>query len=1122
MIPPRQVFDNPDDHWAFLTTQSDDHFEGQHFERKQAGRLSADPRDQKKAVKELLQEIKRTVSAFANSNSDGGLLVLGIGSSGEVKGINHLTEQQRNSLTDISSLLTNQSAEIKSHSCPDSSGDPNAIGLIYVPYAAHAICEEPGRTPKAWIRSGSQNLPLTQERRDRLRAEKKLFDIESAPCCPFTRSEIDDDVFREFRRVYRPGLTRGFSDERILYEAGAIVKHQDEYWLTVAGTLFFASNPQRALPWSYVRLLRFDVPSPQFTKRGLPTLDEQFTGPVTKQIRDARNFFRNSGFFKRYQKRKPSGGFREEPEFPTSVIDEAIVNAVVHRDYHTQRPIECERYPDAFIVKNPGRVKQRHGDLPDRFSLDEWTLDSTPRNPRLLEWFRLMRDSDGASYVQALSEGTKQMLLAMTDLSLPPPVYRLGENETLVRLENRAEGREAAMLGARHSKSTEFANLFSLQVRRGEDPVEHKKLQGHYRDIVSTFRDGLIGSGWYIDRAGFSRIIAHRRGKELHAPGPVRGVVRFYPAYLFQVRQYFRSYYLCVDYRCQIHNVQSVKQLAHILDPEELLDRRCVGLSGGWRKGRITALGGEFTRVLFRDSGREENVGVGSVIPQFSIDTIAKILEARNITFDLPGTIKRYSLLGQKGSARVRAERVLEIAQHVAATVFPIRVDDFDIDVSAQPVRLPETHLSTPKSLRVARLREPTVEFHDRRASPDVRTGITTYGAYETEPRQIEIIPLCSASILDSMSELIRRLRVGSHRYLGAERTFQTSFSYRAITPFDRPQDVTTEIQRLLDENPQWCGDAALDRIFLVHTPTLGYARDDEEAPYYVGKRMLLEHGIPVQMVDTATVTNPEWKDLNLALNIVAKCGVKPWVLPDSVPHADFFVGISYTKSRDGQRIMGFANVFNSYGRWEFYSGNTSYFAFEERRKHLGDVVRQALLRLDSRLSVTPRVVFHYSAKMSRDDMDAIVSAAREVRPMGVFTFVWVNTHHTVRLYDEAVETDGSLRRGTYVVAGWNKVYLSTTGYNQMRRMLGTPKPLELTVWVRHPKGLPSSAPDLRVLALQTLSLTKLNWASTDAFCGEPITVKYASNIAYLTAAFLRKEEPFRLHPVLETTPWFI
>lgn len=96
-------------------------------------------------------------------------------------------------------------------------------------------------------------------------------------------------------------------------------------------------------------------------------------------------------------------------------------------------------------------------------------------------------------------------------------------------------------------------------------------------------------------------------------------------------------------------------------------------------------------------------------------------------------------------------------------------------------------------------------------------------------------------------------------------------------------------------------------------------------------------------MVNTPTLENADWKDLNLALNIVAKCGVRPWVLPDSIPDAGFFVGLSYTQSRDGQRIMGFANVFNNYRKWEFYSGNTSYFDFEKRTSHLAQLVEKTL-----------------------------------------------------------------------------------------------------------------------------------------------------------------------------------
>ncbi len=127
-----------------------------------------------------------------------------------------------------------------------------------------------------------------------------------------------------------------------------------------------------------------------------------------------------------------------------------------------------------------------------------------------------------------------------------------------------------------------------------------------------------------------------------------------------------------------------------------------------------------------------------------------------------------------------------------------------------------------------------------------------------------------------------------------------------------------------------------------------------------------------------------------------------------------------------------------------------------------------------------------------------------------------------MRLYDARPETDGSLSRGSYVAGSPNQIYLSTTGFNPYRKVLGTPLAPEVNLHVEYPQGVPRAQPDLRSVAAQILGLTKLNWASTDSLCGEPITTKYAGDIAYLTAAFLRQGRPFRLHAVLEKTPWFI
>ena len=47
---PKQVFDDPTEHWAFLTQSSDDDFEGQYFDRKEAGRSGADAKNLEKQL----------------------------------------------------------------------------------------------------------------------------------------------------------------------------------------------------------------------------------------------------------------------------------------------------------------------------------------------------------------------------------------------------------------------------------------------------------------------------------------------------------------------------------------------------------------------------------------------------------------------------------------------------------------------------------------------------------------------------------------------------------------------------------------------------------------------------------------------------------------------------------------------------------------------------------------------------------------------------------------------------------------------------------------------------------------------------------------------------------------
>ncbi|MFN8512814.1 MAG: putative DNA binding domain-containing protein [Thermomicrobiales bacterium] len=1120
---PLDVFEHPEQHWSFLTASSDVDFEGQHFDRKEACRVGPHGSVNGSEVTQLRQQIKESLSAFSNANMQGGLLVLGITKKGEVKGIRHLSENQRNSLSNVNDLLINQDTRVRIFDCTDDEGNPNQICLLYVGRADRGICETPGTSPKAWRRHGIQNVPLSDSQRNQLRRDMRLLDWEQDYCCPYDPADVEPTVLREFRQVFLSGAAYEYSDQELLYQAGAIRKDRDGHmYFTNAGLLFFGANPQRVLPSAFIRLVRFDTVIADASQPDKSDFERAFTGPLPHQIRHVRTFLKESGFFKTYQIRNVNGGFIDEPEYPPIAIDEAIVNSVAHRDYAVKLPIECFKFRDAFAVTNPGRVLQRDQDVPERFSLDTTVLDHSPRNPKLEEWLKMMRDEGGTAFVRALSEGTKRMQLEMTKYSLPAPTYDVTSSQTKVTLLNEIVRREALLQAASVVTNSEFANLFPLTLSFGGDQDRNSEVMHQRRnEFLIALKEKMAANGWYIDSLKFGKIVAHRQGADLPLPRDVMNIVRFFPAYVIQIRDYWSKWYLCLDYTLVFKNVLRVRDLLPILTPDDLVGKSAIGLWRGWQSGRILSVDSEWTTVRLFDFEREERIDSSKVIPDLPKELIEKVLQKRGVRFDLNRAIKQHGLALEPAGARIRAERMERAATILAQSIFPLEFHNGHAILHDTPEPLSRRQ-GVKGSLNVISLPEPSVEFNHHLEATDIREGITRYGAFSTEPKKIELIPICTHDLRENMASLIDRLKVGRFKYRGSERTFSTRLAYSSIVTVPSPEAIPDECSRLLREHPEWIGDAALNRLFLVHTPEKGYSADDEQKPYYRVKRLLLEKGIPCQMIDTQTLLNPDWKELNLVLNISAKCGVTPWVLPDRIPDADFFVGLSYTQSRrsDGARLMGYANVFNEYGRWEFYAGNTESFPYEDRAKQFHRIVLDTLLRLS--LSETPSIVFHYSAKFSQEDRQAILAAARSVRPQGTYSFVWINTHNGIRLYDSRPEGDGSLSRGSFVTTTPNQIILSTTGNNPFRKALGTPHMLEVSIRVERPEGAPTANPDLKALAVQILNLTKLNWASTDSLCAEPITTKYAGDIAYLTAAFLRQSAPFTLHEVLETTPWFI
>ena len=79
---------------------------------------------------------------------------------------------------------------------------------MYASYNPSLICETNESNPRFWIRSGRQNLLGDDSLREALKREKRIVNVEAASCCPFDASQIDPDVFAEFRKQALPDVNR--------------------------------------------------------------------------------------------------------------------------------------------------------------------------------------------------------------------------------------------------------------------------------------------------------------------------------------------------------------------------------------------------------------------------------------------------------------------------------------------------------------------------------------------------------------------------------------------------------------------------------------------------------------------------------------------------------------------------------------------------------------------------------------------------------------------------------------------------------------------------------------------------------------------------------------------------
>ena len=176
--------------------------------------------------------------------------------------------------------------------------------------------------------------------------------------------------------------------------------------LTIAGLLFVGKEPsiQRLLPQAEVIYLHYSTNNL-----------EEYDARIDMKLPLISVIDKLTERVQAYSKIEniQVGLFRLEIEdFPKRVFQEALLNALSHRDYQSNAAVYVKQYPDRIVIENPG------GFLDGITENNIITHPSIPRNKLIAETLQNLK------YVQRTGQGVDIIFKDMVSMGKPYPKYR--------------------------------------------------------------------------------------------------------------------------------------------------------------------------------------------------------------------------------------------------------------------------------------------------------------------------------------------------------------------------------------------------------------------------------------------------------------------------------------------------------------------------------------------------------------------------------------------------------------------------------------------------------------------------------------------------------------------------
>ena len=315
-----------------------------------------------------------------------------------------------------------------------------------------------GHLKGSYVRMGEADMPMTDYEiysyeafRSHVHDDERV--VERATLSLLDQERLDNYVIR--MKAERPGFAR-LTDQQI-YEMLAITRNGVP---TLAAVLNFGVYPQGYFP--QLAITAVVVPGKELgdtTSGGERFINnKRIEGPLPEMLAEA------IAFCNRNMKVKtiidPSSGKRsDKAEYPIEAIREAILNALIHRDYShftEGTPVQIDFFEDRLEIHSPGA-------LYGRMTVDDLgKARPDSRNPALVTMSEFLLNTENRY------SGIPTIRREMSEAGLPLPVFINRRNEFVVILYNETHTDSIGTTSAEYSGKNTLLDFCKIPRTRKE------------------------------------------------------------------------------------------------------------------------------------------------------------------------------------------------------------------------------------------------------------------------------------------------------------------------------------------------------------------------------------------------------------------------------------------------------------------------------------------------------------------------------------------------------------------------------------------------------------------------------------------------------------------------------